>query len=68
MPGGLIVDKLPTLLNQLVSTSDFVAASASELSMSKGDRILVLKREDNGWWLVRQQNTGKAGWVPSTFF
>ena len=63
-----ISDTSPPLLDQLVSTSDFVAASASELSMSKGDRILVLKREDNGWWLVRQQNTGKAGWVPSTFF
>ena len=63
-----ISDTAPPLLDQLVSTSDFVAASASELSMSKGDRMLVLKREDNGWWLVRQQNTGKAGWVPSTFF
>lgn len=29
---------------------DFEAVNADELELRKGDRILVTKMDDNGWW------------------
>ena len=52
-----------------VCKADFVATSASELSMTSGERMIVKRKENNGWWLVsKEQDESKVGWAPSTFF
>ena len=56
----------PTKTDIATCTAQFVAASASELSMTVKERVTVLRQEGNGWWFVRN-NVGKTGWVPSTF-
>ena len=52
-----------------VCKADFVATSATELSMTSGERMIVKRKENNGWWLVsKEKDQSKVGWAPSTFF
>jgi len=36
-----------------------------EISLSKGDVVEVVEKEDNGWWLVKKN--GREGWTPSSY-
>ncbi|KZT30781.1 hypothetical protein NEOLEDRAFT_1186966 [Neolentinus lepideus HHB14362 ss-1] len=36
-----------------------------EISLSKGDVVDVVEKEDNGWWLVKKN--GQEGWTPSSY-
>ncbi|KAG9233170.1 P-loop containing nucleoside triphosphate hydrolase protein [Amylocarpus encephaloides] len=44
---------------------EFVGQSANEITMRPGDSISVVKKENNGWWLVKT-STGE-GWAPSAY-
>ena len=47
---------------------DFNGQTASELSLAKGDIILITKQEGNGWWLAKRQNKpSEQGWVPAAY-
>ncbi|PSK60802.1 Myosin-1 [Elsinoe australis] len=46
---------------------DFVGQTSGELSLSKGDTIIVTQKENNGWWLARDHADTKSGWVPSAY-
>lgn len=46
---------------------DFKARSSDELSLSKGDRIVLVERDDDfgdGWYLGRHQHTNETGLFP----
>ena len=50
-----------------VRPDDFEARSNDELSLSKGDRIELIERDDDfgdGWFLGRHAKTGKSGLFP----
>ena len=51
----------------LLVVHDFVARSADELSLAKGDRIELIERDDDfgdGWFLGRHLSNGKTGLFP----
>ena len=51
----------------LLVIHDFVARSADELSLAKGDRIELIERDDDfgdGWFLGRHMSNGKTGLFP----
>ena len=51
----------------LLVVHDFVARSADELSLAKGDRIELIERDDDfgdGWYLGRHLANGNTGLFP----
>ncbi|KAL3280779.1 hypothetical protein HHI36_004011 [Cryptolaemus montrouzieri] len=44
---------------------NYQAQQADELSLSKGSRILILEKSNDGWW--RGQSGNQAGWFPSNY-
>jgi hypothetical protein len=51
----------------LLVVHDFLARSADELSLAKGDRIELIERDDDfgdGWFLGRHMNNGSTGLFP----
>ena len=50
-----------------IFSDDFEARSADELSLSKGDRIDLIERDDDfgdGWYLGRHRKNGRTGLFP----
>ncbi|ORY80358.1 P-loop containing nucleoside triphosphate hydrolase protein [Protomyces lactucae-debilis] len=48
-----------------VALYDFVGQTAGELSMTAGEVIEIVSKEDNGWWLGRKN--GVEAWVPANY-
>lgn len=38
-----------------------------QLSLKKGEIIIVTQKEDGGWWEGTSRETGKTGWFPSNY-
>ncbi|KAI7367037.1 hypothetical protein KC354_g3730 [Hortaea werneckii] len=54
----------------LLVIHDFVARSADELSLAKGDRIELIERDDDfgdGWFLGRHMANGSTGLFPEVY-
>lgn len=73
-PGCQPIQRLPTTASQLPpdpmyrATYDFVGQAASELSLAQGEIVIVTKREQSGWWLVKRLvKPSDVGWVPEAF-
>ncbi|KAI9325967.1 hypothetical protein DFJ73DRAFT_180402 [Zopfochytrium polystomum] len=49
-----------------VALQDFKAEREDEISLERGDRVVVLKK-DADWCSVKKMDTGSVGWVPSSF-
>ena len=45
--------------------SDFEGEHDGELSVSTGQEVTVVEKDDGGWWLVNVD--GKEGWVPAAY-
>ncbi|XP_040913774.1 guanine nucleotide exchange factor DBS [Toxotes jaculatrix] len=43
--------------------ADYEKGSAQELSVKSGDRVQLVKEEDDGQWFVRNLSTSKEGWI-----
>jgi len=48
----------------LIGKYDYEQASSEELSFKKGDKIILQRTDDSGWWLGRLQSNNKLGWFP----
>ncbi|KAF1949435.1 hypothetical protein CC80DRAFT_529420 [Byssothecium circinans] len=46
---------------------DFAGQSSGELSISKGEVILITQKEGNGWWLASRLDKSASGWAPSAY-
>jgi hypothetical protein len=46
---------------------DYRAAIPEEVSFRKGDIMLVMRMQEDGWWDVEVLNSGRAGLAPSNF-
>ena len=51
---------------QLVAKYDYRAENSQELTMRKGERLLLVD-DTKDWWKVRSPDTGREGFVPSNF-
>ncbi|EGS18654.1 uncharacterized protein CTHT_0052600 [Thermochaetoides thermophila DSM 1495] len=60
----------PEVGDILIVIHDFQARSSDELTMSKGDRIELLERDDefgDGWFLGRHTGNGNTGLFPEVY-
>lgn len=53
-------------LFEVVALYDFDASMDNQLSLRMGDRLAVLRQEENGWWHGVNLE-GNSGWFPATF-
>ena len=44
----------------------YTAQRPDEISLSKGERIMVIERSSDGWWRGRKDD-GSVGWFPSNY-
>lgn len=54
----------------LIVIHDFAARSSDELSLSKGDRVELIERDDDfgdGWYLGRHLSNGNSGLFPEVY-
>ncbi|KAI9709796.1 MAG: polar growth protein [Bogoriella megaspora] len=61
---------LSKLVNRWLVVDDFIARSPDELSLSKGDRVELIERDDDfgdGWFLGRHLANGQTGLFPEVY-
>ncbi|KAF9444606.1 ras GEF [Macrolepiota fuliginosa MF-IS2] len=46
---------------------DFRAADSDQLSFRKNEILLIVKRENTGWWAAMRKGGDVIGWVPQAF-
>ncbi|TKA72206.1 Myosin-1 [Friedmanniomyces simplex] len=46
---------------------DFAGQTAGELSLRKGEVVVITQKEGNGWWLARKQDHSASGWTPAAY-
>ncbi|XP_045511505.1 cytoplasmic protein NCK1 isoform X2 [Colias croceus] len=63
-PGGRRVEPTEALGTAVVKYN-YQAQQPDELSLTKGTRILILEKSNDGWW--RGQYQGHTGWFPSNY-
>ncbi|KAH6672150.1 hypothetical protein B0J14DRAFT_593023 [Halenospora varia] len=45
---------------------DFVAETEHQISLKRGDVVLITDKADDDWWLVFE--SGRLAWAPMTYF
>lgn len=55
----------PALNETVVALYDFEAVNAEELNIRQGDRIVVIKKDDSGWW--EGTLNGQTGVFPANY-
>ncbi|CAK4033640.1 probable Myosin-1 [Lecanosticta acicola] len=53
--------------DQYKALYDFQGQTGGELSLSRGEVIVVTKKETNGWWLAERLNKSASGWAPEAY-
>lgn len=51
----------------MVAAYEFRPEEDGELYFKRGDRILVLDKEDSNWWKGKNLESGDEGLFPSTY-
>lgn len=46
---------------------DFQGQSANELSLAKDEVVIIIRKEENGWWLTKKLDGKEQGWAPSAY-
>ncbi|RWS22632.1 src tyrosine kinase-like protein, partial [Leptotrombidium deliense] len=46
---------------------DYEARTNEDLSFSKGDKLCVIDKNEQSWWLARNNSTGQEGYIPSNY-
>lgn len=46
---------------------DFDSPAANQLSIKAGQILELSQKENNGWWLCKNTETGAQGWAPSAY-
>ncbi|CAZ84294.1 unnamed protein product [Tuber melanosporum] len=46
---------------------DFAGQTENELSLSKDEVVIIIRKEANGWWLTKKMNSTEQGWAPSAY-
>lgn len=46
---------------------DFTGQSDKELAVTAGQIVELLRKEENGWWLVKYVGVEQQGWAPSAY-
>ncbi len=52
--------------NPRIAKYAYQAQQADEISLEKGERVMVLEKSSDGWWKGRKENN-EMGWFPSNY-
>lgn len=50
-----------------VAVSEFTSKDESKLELKEGDYIIVQKKKSSGWWVGKNQETGRSGFFPGSY-
>ena len=50
-----------------VALFDYHRRTADDLSFEKGERLMVLEKEDEDWWLVKSLKSQKVGYILTNY-
>ncbi|CAD6191064.1 unnamed protein product [Caenorhabditis auriculariae] len=51
----------------LIVNDDFNASSGEQVTVNRGDKVILLKSGTRGWVYVRDAVTGRTGWIPAPY-
>ncbi|KAJ8798007.1 hypothetical protein J1605_016890 [Eschrichtius robustus] len=63
-PGGDLTSVDPMVLEQYVVVADYQKQESSEISLSVGQVVDIIEKNESGWWFV--STAEEQGWVPAT--
>ena len=46
---------------------DFEPGTPEEIELKTGDKVMVTKQDEDGWWTGTNQRTNKAGLFPAAY-
>ncbi|RSL52771.1 Myosin-1 [Fusarium duplospermum] len=46
---------------------DFAAQRANELSIHTNEIVEIVQKDENGWWLAKNQQTEQRAWIPAAY-
>lgn len=56
----------PMVLERYVAVADYEKLKKNECSLTAGQMVEVIDKNQNGWWFVSLDNFSE-GWVPATY-
>ncbi|XP_012415557.1 SH3 and PX domain-containing protein 2B [Trichechus manatus latirostris] len=62
--GGDLTSVDPLVLEQYVVVADYQKQESSEISLSVGQVVDIIEKNESGWWFV--STAEEQGWVPAT--
>ncbi|XP_004836435.1 SH3 and PX domain-containing protein 2B isoform X2 [Heterocephalus glaber] len=62
--GGDLASVDPMVLEQYVVVADYQKQESSEISLSVGQVVDIIEKNESGWWFV--STAEEQGWVPAT--
>ncbi|XP_055968280.1 SH3 and PX domain-containing protein 2B [Sorex fumeus] len=62
--GGDLASVDPLVLEQYVVVADYQKQESSEISLSVGQTVDIIEKNESGWWFV--STAEEQGWVPAT--
>jgi hypothetical protein len=58
---------LPPAHGDHVALFDYEKQSGEDMSMRKGDKLIVVEKTSDDWWLMKNLRTNITGHVPANF-
>lgn len=59
---------VPIRTSACTATGDFIKQDEGELSITQGEELDVLIKDDSGWWFVRRKDQlDDQGWIPASY-
>ncbi|XP_069173417.1 tyrosine-protein kinase Fyn [Procambarus clarkii] len=62
--GGTAEKEVKTVIALLIATRRFVKRTPREVSVAKGDKLLLLNKKNRDWWTVQVIKNRQQGYVP----
>jgi len=53
--------------NLYIAVSDFVPDDSTKIELKEGDYIMLQKKKGSGWWVGKNESTGKSGYFPGSY-
>lgn len=50
-----------------ISKFDYDSRTDDDLGFKRGDLMYILQADDDGWWLAHSKDSGKSGYIPSSY-
>ena len=50
-----------------VAKYDYESQTHKDTSLRRGDKLCIVNKDDEDWWLARSPDTGREGYIPSNY-